>query len=95
MELTVCQRRQEVNWDDSALQWRKISPGHDHNWGGGGLPLTKWSAEVMTLELGPLQNKTNLPRLKLGTEQARKKKEKVQRLRAGRNTRWGPGAEGG
>lgn len=27
--------RQEVNWDDSALQWRKISPGHDHNWGGG------------------------------------------------------------
>lgn len=57
--------------------------------------MTKWSAEVMTLELGPLQNKTNLPRLKLRTEQARKKKEKVQRLRAGRNTRWGPGAEGG
>lgn len=57
--------------------------------------MTKWSAEVMTLEFRPLQNKTNLPRLKLGTEQARKKKEKVQRFRARRNTRWGPGAEGG
>lgn len=40
---------------------------------GGGLPLTKWSAEVMTLELG--EYKTNLLSLKLGTEQARKKKE--------------------
>ena len=38
--------------------------------------MTEWSAEVMTLELGEfMQNKTNLPSLKLGTEQARKKKE--------------------
>lgn len=38
--------------------------------------MTKWSAKVMTLELGEfMQNKMNLSSLKLGTEQARKKRE--------------------
>ena len=68
----------------------KINRGYDSNRGGGGLLSTEWSGKV-TFELGPLKNKMNLSSLKLGKEQARQKKKKVQRLRAG-ETPGGPGA---